>query len=99
MLKKVVLILVMFGIVLVIDRIDKRWNPLALPENQVYINELMKAVPILTTLSNDLFAPTLEELLFLVFSLISFLLKKRMRYGDENYCIRACFWVRVSAEN
>lgn len=41
MLKKVVLILVMFGIVLVIDRIDKRWNPLALPENQVYINELI----------------------------------------------------------
>lgn len=64
LLKKVVLILAMFGIVLVIDWIDKRWNPLALPENQVYINELMKAVPILTTLSNDLFAPTLEELLF-----------------------------------
>ena len=54
----------MLLLALLIGYLDGHYNTAALPENQQLINQYYLQVPLLVSISNYLFAPTVEELLF-----------------------------------
>jgi len=75
-IKKVGIILLMLAASYLLNWFDQQWNPLALPQNQVVIDQRMQAAPYLTTIGNGLIAPTIEELLFRGLFFNFFFLKK-----------------------
>lgn len=62
--RKLVFTLGMFSLAILIGYFDDHYNMTNLPENQRFINQYYLQVPLLVSVSNYLFAPTVEELLF-----------------------------------
>lgn len=75
-IKKIGIILLMLAASYLLNWLDQQWHPLALPQNQVVIDQRMQAAPYLTTIGNGLIAPTIEELLFRGLFFNFFFLKK-----------------------
>ncbi|MGX7132641.1 MULTISPECIES: CPBP family intramembrane glutamic endopeptidase [Enterococcus] len=62
--RNVLIFVGMFLLILIVNYIDIKLNPLVISENQSIINQYERIVPHLTILSNSIFAPTIEEILF-----------------------------------
>lgn len=62
--KKIFFTVGMFGLALLVGFMDNQFNPLSLPENQIYLNRLDASAPLFFSLSTIIYAPSIEELVF-----------------------------------